>query len=73
MAQRLANDFIQTHIDARVRTSQKSLEFIEGELERSANSIREVEAVSGIETFGMSGETDDVRGGWGLEGAAERV
>jgi len=44
VAQRLANDFIETHIEERVRTSQKSLEFIEGELERLASDIQEVEA-----------------------------
>jgi len=43
VAQRLANDFIETHINARVQTSQKSLEFIEGELERLAKSIASVE------------------------------
>lgn len=44
VAQRLANDFIETHIDERVRTSQKSLEFVEDELERLASDIQEVEA-----------------------------
>jgi protein tyrosine kinase modulator len=43
VAQRLANDFIETHINARVQTSQKSLEFIEGELERLSKSIASVE------------------------------
>jgi len=43
VAQRLANDFIETHINARVQTSQKSLEFIEGELERLSKRVREVE------------------------------
>jgi polysaccharide chain length determinant protein (PEP-CTERM system associated) len=44
VAQRLANDFIETHINARVQVSQKSLEFIQGELERLAERIRAVEA-----------------------------
>ncbi len=44
VAQRLANDFIQEHIDNRVTVSQKSLEFIGGELERLAESIQKVEA-----------------------------
>jgi protein tyrosine kinase modulator len=44
VAQRLANDFIQTHIDARVQTSQKSLEFIEGELDRLSKRVHETEA-----------------------------
>jgi protein tyrosine kinase modulator len=44
VAQRLANDFIQSHIDARVKTSQKSLEFIQDELDRLASRIRVVEA-----------------------------
>src|SRR5262245_50518566 len=43
VAQRLANDFIETHINARVQTSQKSLEFIEGELDRLSKRVREVE------------------------------
>jgi polysaccharide chain length determinant protein (PEP-CTERM system associated) len=44
VAQRLANDFIETHINARVQTSQKSLEFIEGELDRLSKRVHEVEA-----------------------------
>jgi len=44
VAQRLANDFIETHINARVQTSQKSLEFIQGELERLSKRVREVES-----------------------------
>jgi succinoglycan biosynthesis transport protein ExoP len=44
VAQRLANDFIQTHIEDRVKVSQKSLEFIESELQRLADRIRTVEA-----------------------------
>src|SRR4029453_16634456 len=44
VAQRLANDFIETHINARVQTSQKSLEFIEGELDRLSQRVHEVEA-----------------------------
>ena len=43
VAQRLANDFIETHINARVQTSQKSLDFIEGELDRLSKRVREVE------------------------------
>jgi polysaccharide chain length determinant protein (PEP-CTERM system associated) len=44
VAQRLANDFIENHINARVQVSQKSLEFIQSELERLAERIRAVEA-----------------------------
>ena len=44
VAQRLANDFIQSHIEARVKVSQKSLEFIQDELDRLAERIRVVEA-----------------------------
>jgi uncharacterized protein involved in exopolysaccharide biosynthesis len=44
VAQRLANDFIETHIGNRVQLSQKSLEFIDAELERLAERIRTVEA-----------------------------
>src|SRR4029453_5241363 len=43
VAQRLANDFIETHINARVQTSQKSLEFMEGELDRLSKRVGEVE------------------------------
>ena len=43
VAQRLANDFIETHISDRVRTSQKSLDFIEGELTRLGKDIQKVE------------------------------
>ncbi len=46
VAQRLANDFIQEHIAARVRTTQTSLEFISAEQERLAESLNEV--TSGI-------------------------
>jgi polysaccharide chain length determinant protein (PEP-CTERM system associated) len=44
VAQQLANDFIETHINARVQVSQKSLEFIQSELDRLAERIREVES-----------------------------
>jgi polysaccharide chain length determinant protein (PEP-CTERM system associated) len=44
VAQRLANDFIEEHIASRVRVSQKSVEFIDAELTRLADAIREVEA-----------------------------
>ncbi len=43
VAQRLANDFIEQHIAQRVRTSQKSLEFIEAELTRLSEAIEVVE------------------------------
>ena len=44
VAQRLANDFIQEHIANRVKISQKSLEFVEGELQRLAEEIRRTES-----------------------------
>lgn len=44
VAQRLAENFIENHINARVQVSQKSLEFIQGELSRLAERIRAVEA-----------------------------
>ena len=44
VAQQLANDFIETHINARVQVSQKSLEFIQGELERLSQRIQDVES-----------------------------
>ncbi|HEU4417512.1 MAG TPA: Wzz/FepE/Etk N-terminal domain-containing protein, partial [Planctomycetota bacterium] len=39
VAQLLGNDFIESHIDSRVVVSQKSLEFIQGELSRLAEQI----------------------------------
>ena len=44
VVQRLSNDFIQDHIDERVKLTQKSLDFIDGELERLAQRIRNVES-----------------------------
>jgi polysaccharide chain length determinant protein (PEP-CTERM system associated) len=44
VAQQIANDFIETHINARVQVSQKSLEFIQGELERLSERIGIVES-----------------------------
>ncbi len=44
VAQRLANDFIEEHIGERVKISQKSLEFIQAELERIASRMTEIEA-----------------------------
>ncbi len=43
VAQELANDFIEEHIASRVRTSSKSLEFIDGELNRLSERISEIE------------------------------
>jgi polysaccharide chain length determinant protein (PEP-CTERM system associated) len=44
VASKLSNDFIEQHIDSRISQSQKSLEFIEGELTRLADRIRDIEA-----------------------------
>ena len=44
VAQRLANDFIEQHISGRVKLSQKSLEFIQTELDRLSAQIRDIEA-----------------------------
>jgi polysaccharide chain length determinant protein (PEP-CTERM system associated) len=44
VAQRLANDFIEEHISERVKISQKSLEFIQGELERISQRMIEIES-----------------------------
>jgi len=44
VAQRLANDFIQEHIASRIRVSQKSVEFIDAELERLAGEIGGIES-----------------------------
>jgi polysaccharide chain length determinant protein (PEP-CTERM system associated) len=43
VANALANDFISEHIDARVKTSQKSLEFVDSERERLSERIAAVE------------------------------
>jgi len=43
VAERLANDFIESHIEARVEVSGKSLDFIQGELDRLSAEILEVE------------------------------
>jgi succinoglycan biosynthesis transport protein ExoP len=47
VAERLANDFIESHIAARVEVSGKSLDFIQGELDRLSTEILEVEAAVG--------------------------
>jgi len=44
VAERLGNDFIEQHISERVKLSQKSLEFIQTELDRLSTQIREIEA-----------------------------
>ncbi|MDP6981339.1 MAG: hypothetical protein QF570_22485 [Myxococcota bacterium] len=44
VAQKIANDFIQEHIDNRVRTTQTSLEFIANEETRLSERIVEVDA-----------------------------
>ena len=44
VAQKIANDFIQEHIDNRVRTTQTSLEFIGSEEARLSQRIVEVDA-----------------------------
>ncbi len=43
VAQRLANDFVKEHIEERVGMTRKSLEFIDGELERLNSEFREVQ------------------------------
>jgi len=43
VAEQLANDFIEEHIDARVEVSGKSLDFIQSELDRLSAEILEVE------------------------------
>lgn len=44
VAQKLANEFIESHINQRVQGAQKSLDFIDSELERLAGRIQIVEA-----------------------------
>jgi len=49
VARHLSNDFIEQHIGSRITLSQKSLEFIDDELARLAERIREVEGrVAGV-------------------------
>lgn len=43
VAQKLANDFVQSHIEERVRMTRKSLEFIENELQRLDGELAAVE------------------------------
>jgi len=43
VAQKLAQDFIEEHIDARVKVSQKSLEFVDAERERQTERIAAIE------------------------------
>ena len=43
MAQRLADDFIKEHISERVQQTQKSLEFIEAQLQRLSNKMQTTE------------------------------
>ncbi|MFB3118410.1 MAG: hypothetical protein ACE1ZP_06555, partial [Myxococcota bacterium] len=43
VARRLSHDFIEQHIETRITLSQKSLEFIDDELARLAERIREIE------------------------------
>jgi polysaccharide chain length determinant protein (PEP-CTERM system associated) len=43
VAKRLASDFIDNHISERVQVSQKSVDFLQGELDRLAERIRKIE------------------------------
>jgi len=43
VAQKLAQDFIEEHIDKRVKVSQKSLEFVDAERERQTEQIASIE------------------------------
>jgi succinoglycan biosynthesis transport protein ExoP len=44
VAQHLANDFVNRHIEARVAVTEKGLEFIEGELERLSEHAKKVQS-----------------------------
>lgn len=44
VAQHLANDFVNRHIEARVAVTEKGLEFIEGELERLSEYSKKVQS-----------------------------
>jgi len=44
VAQHLANDFVNRHIEARVAVTEKGLEFIEGELERLSDHAKRVQS-----------------------------
>ncbi len=61
VAQRLANDFIERHIQQRVEMSQKSVDFIESELDRLAQRIEEIEArVAGVKAANPSRLPEDL-------------
>ena len=63
VAERLSNDFIEEHIEARVEVSQKSLDFIQTELDRLSTEIREVEAaVANVQEENPGRLPDDIEG-----------
>ena len=63
VAQQLANDFIEEHIASRVRTSQKSLEFIDVELTRLAEHIQGIESQIADVKAANSGRLPEDMGG----------
>jgi len=62
IAQQIANDFIEQHINERVNLSQKSLEFIESELDRLGARIQDVDAqIATVKAANPGRLPDDVR------------
>lgn len=48
VVKRLSNDFIEEHIESRIKVSEKSVEFIDGELNRLSKRIRQVEGQEAV-------------------------
>jgi polysaccharide chain length determinant protein (PEP-CTERM system associated) len=62
VANRLANDFVEEHIQKRTRTSSDTSEFIEAELGRLAMQIQEVEErIAGVKAANTGSLPEDLR------------
>jgi polysaccharide chain length determinant protein (PEP-CTERM system associated) len=62
VANRLANDFVEEHIQKRTRTSSDTSEFIEAELGRLAKQIQEVEErIAGVKAANTGSLPEDLR------------
>jgi len=63
VAERLANDFVKEHIDARVDSTRRGLEFMEAEEERVGQQIKEVEAaIAKVKAENPGRLPEDLRG-----------
>ena len=66
VAQRLANDFIDEHIKSRVRQSEKSLDFINTELNRLSVQIQKIESqIAEVKDANLGRLPDDLAANWG--------